>query len=260
MCSPEYFGVTYDINPWMSSNIGLVDRDKAQTQWTVLHDALKRVADVVVMPGLPDLPDLVFTANAGIVKNNVAVVSLFYKQQRQPEEEHFEKWFCDNNYITTKLKNSYEGEGDHLVDKWGRHWIGTGFRSTTQASLELGDLFKVHINTLELIDPRWYHLDTCFCPLPNGELLWYPMAFSEKSQKTVRQSFAHLISISEQDALAFACNTVCVGNNIFMPKNRDVSDGLKTLGYNVQEFDLSEFLKAGGAAKCLVLDLGVIPE
>lgn len=258
MCSPEYFGVSYDINPWMSHNIGQVNHDIAQDQWLVLNKALSRVAEVHVMPGVQELPDLVFTANAGFVKDDIAIVSLFYKQQRQPEEEHFEKWFKVNNYKTIKLKNSYEGEGDHLVDKWGRHWMGTGFRSTIQAALELGDIFKVHVHTLELVDPRWYHLDTCFCPLPNGEILWYPNAFSEKSQKLVNNSFTDMISISEQDALAFACNSVCIDNNIFMPKNHNVADALKARGYNVQEFDLSEFMKAGGAAKCLVLDLGSI--
>jgi N-dimethylarginine dimethylaminohydrolase len=260
MCSPEYFGVTYDINPWMSSNIGLVDHEIAQRQWNSLYMALKSVASVEVMPGVSDLPDLVFTANAGLVNNNIAIVSTFHKQQRQPEELHFEKWFKDNDYTVLKLKNSYEGEGDHLVDKWNRHWMGTGFRSSYHAALELDNILNVHVNILELVDPRWYHLDTCFCPLPNGELMWYPMAFSANSQNFVRQSFTKTIDLTEEDALNFSCNAVCIGNEIFMPKNKNASILLEESGYKVHEFDLSEFMKAGGAAKCLVLDLGILPE
>jgi N-dimethylarginine dimethylaminohydrolase len=258
MCSPEYFGVSYEINPWMSNNIGHVDHNKAVEQWEILNHALGKVAQVSVMAGIQDLPDLVFTANAGIVRKDTAIVSTFNKPQRQPEEQHFEKWFADNNYKVLKLKNSYEGEGDHLIDKWGRHWMGTGFRSKIDAAIELGDIFKVHTNTLKLVDPRWYHLDTCFCPLPNGELLWYPQAFSTASQKLIVSSFVQRIDLTEQDALAFACNAVCIDTDIFLPKNDSASHLLESLGYKVTEFDLSEFMKAGGAAKCLVLDLGTI--
>jgi hypothetical protein len=256
MCSPEYFGVSYEINPWMSNNIGKVNHNKAIEQWEILNLALRRHAVVEVMPGVQDLPDLVFTANAGITHNNIAVASLFYKSQRQPEEEYFEKWFKDNNYTVVKLKNSYEGEGDHLSDKWGRHWLGTGYRSTYQAVQELEQVFNIRINTLELVDPRWYHLDTCFCPLPNGELMWYPLAFSENSQNLIKNSFATTIELTENDALHFSCNAVCIDTNIFLPKNHQASSALSNLGYTPHEFDLSEFMKAGGAAKCLVLDLG----
>lgn len=253
MCSPEYFGVSYEINPWMANNIGQVDHGKAVTQWNNLYLALKNVCDVVVMPGVQDLPDLVFTANAGIIKNHIAVVSLFYKQQRQPEEIHFENWFKQHGFSVSKLKNSYEGEGDHLLDKWGRHWMGTGFRSSAAAASELSTILNAYINTLELVDPRWYHLDTCFTPLPKGELLYYPAAFSEKSQRLIANSFTRRIEISEEDALCFSCNAVCVDNEIFLPKNKHVSDALRAYGYIVHDFDLSEFMKAGGAAKCLVL-------
>lgn len=260
MCDPKYFGVTYDINPWMSSNIGHVDHAVAIHQWTTLKNALSKVAKVNIMPGVQDLPDLVFTANAGtgIYYNNIVVISTFNKPERQPEEQHFIEWFSTNGYKTVQLIYSYEGEGDHLIDKWGRHWMGSGFRTDTQSAGILDDIFSLHINTLELVDSRWYHLDTCFAPMPNGELLWYPEAFSVSSQLQICNSFDNRIAISEQDALSFACNAVCIDNNIFIPKNNNVSTQLSKLGYIVQEFDLSEFIKAGGAAKCLVLDLGVI--
>lgn len=258
MCYPEYFGVTYDINPWMSNNIGYVDVELAKAQWNKLYNAVSTMAKVKVLDGIPELPDLVFTANAGVVKKNIAVVSKFSKKERRPEETHFSKWFMDNDFFVLNTKSSYEGEGDHLVDRWGRNWVGTGFRTHISSMFELATIFMTPMRALTLVDPRWYHLDTCFCPLPKGELLWYPGAFSEVSKKQIMSAFDHRIAISEQDALAFACNSVCIGHDIFIPKNVDVSPQLEVLGYKVHEFELSEFMKAGGAAKCLVLKLANI--
>lgn len=260
MCSPEFFGVSYDINPWMSDNIGKVNHSLAVQQWNALYHQLSKIARVDVLPGIENLPDLVFTANAGFVNNTTAIVSTFLMQQRQPEEKHFKDWFKSKNYITLQLKNSYEGEGDHLVDKWNRHWIGSGFRTSKDAAEELKKILWVNVTYLELIDPRWYHLDTCFCPLPNGELMWYPNAFSPASQMFIKNSFKNFISVTIEDALAFCCNAVAIDNKIFLPKNNSASNKLKELGYDVYEFNLSEFIKAGGAAKCLVLDCGTDTE
>jgi N-dimethylarginine dimethylaminohydrolase len=260
MCSPEYFGVTYDINPWMSNNIGQVNHALAQQQWNALYTALQSVAKVEVMPGVKNLPDLVFTANAGIVKNNIFVVSKFFRQERQPEEKHFRDWFKNQGYVTFQLDNSYEGEGDHLTDKWNRNWMGHGFRTSKIAAAELIRVIWTKPIPIELVDARWYHLDTCFCPLPNGELLWYPEAFSPASKIFIKNSFKQTIDVSLEDALNFCCNAVPIDNKIFLPKNKEVSVQLENLGYEPHEFDLSEFMKAGGAAKCLVLDLGILPE
>lgn len=258
MCRPFHFDVTYDINPWMENQIGQVDKVKAIAQWYSLMDAISRVVPIKIIDGVADLPDLVFTANAGLVYNQTVILSKFSKSQRQPEELHFKKWFEHNNYSVVQPINYYEGEGDHLIDSQGRHWVGTGFRTVREATAELDQLLNVKVNSLELADPRWYHLDTCFCPLPNGELLWYPGAFTKQSQKLIKKLFNKKIAISESDALAFSCNAVCIGQHIFLPQNTEVTNMLKTLGYIVREFDLSEFLKAGGAAKCLVLHLNTL--
>lgn len=253
MCSPTYFDVSYEINPWMAQQQGLVDRGLAYTQWQRLHDAIAVVAQVSVMPGVDQLPDLVFTANAGLVCNGIAVLSRFAKPERQPEEQYFDAWFADNDYPVVQPVNDYEGEGDHLVDAYGRHWVGTGFRSSAAAVPELEDFLATKITALELVDPRWYHLDTCFCPLPAGELLWYPPAFSQASQDTIRASFTVRVEVTEADALAFCCNSVCIDRNIFMPESDYANSQVGSLGYTVETFNLSEFLRAGGAAKCLVL-------
>ena len=253
MCDPAYFDVSYEINPWMAAQQGLVNRSQAHAQWQRLHDAVAAVAQVSVMPGVDQLPDLVFTANAGLVCNGIAVLSRFAKPERQPEEQYFESWFADHDYLVVQPLNDYEGEGDHLVDAYGRHWLGTGFRTSAAAAPELAVWLNTKIHTLELVDARWYHLDTCFCPLPSGELLWYPPAFSAASQDLIRANFTVSIEATEADALAFCCNAVCIDRHVFMPKSESAHVQVGGVGYTVQTFDLSEFMRAGGAAKCLVL-------
>jgi N-dimethylarginine dimethylaminohydrolase len=237
----------------MNEQIDRVNTDIANNQWEALYAAISQVAEVKLLDPVENLPDLVFTANAGIVCSDIAIVSRFAKVERQKEEPYYTHWFTDNSYLTVNINSNYEGAGDHLIDSFGIHWLGTGFRTDKEAALELSKILNVRINVLELVDPRWYHLDTCFCPLSGGELLWYPDAFSTISQRIIRNTFDTLIDITQEDALNFACNAVCLNRNIYIPANSSTSDVLSNLEYNVQEFNLSEFMRAGGAAKCLTL-------
>lgn len=255
MCRPTYFNVEYDINPWMKDQFNKVNILKSLDQWHFLYSTIKSFADIEVIDSVKNLPDLVFTANAGFVFGRKVILSNFAKKQRQPESKYFNEYFLKNNFEVIKIKYYYEGEGDHLVDNYNRHWVGFGFRTDKGVENELNSVLQDKVNMLELVDSRWYHLDTCFCPLPNGELLWYPNAFSEQSQKLIQNSFEQKIPISLEDATSFACNSVCFNKTVILPKNFSTSTDLKNLGYSVIEANLSEFLKAGGAAKCLVLHM-----
>jgi len=256
MCPPTHFDVVYDINPWMTNNQRSVNSVSAKAQWQSLVNKLDQITDIIELPAEPNLPDMVFTANAGFVYKNTAILSKFSVSPRQPEEEYFAKWFKDQGYDVIQPKNSYEGQGDHLVDRDGRHWIGTGFRTTVEATVEIQEIIGQPVNALTLVDPRWYHLDTCFCPLPRyGQIMWYPAAFSRESQELIRKSFDISIEITEKQALSFCCNAVCIDSTIFMPVDVDLYNKLKKLAYIVEQFDLREFLKSGGSAKCLVLRL-----
>jgi N-dimethylarginine dimethylaminohydrolase len=255
MCDPKHFEVSYDINPWMTSHIGKVDNHLAQSGWFALFEALSKIAIVKLVKGVPGLPDLVFTANAGSVHGDVVVLSRFTNLERTGEEPIFREWFQNNGFNVIQPALPYEGEGDHIVDSKGRHWLGSGFRTNRLVSYELEHILRKHINVLELVDPRWYHLDTCFCPLPNGGLMWYPNAFSKSSQDLIYRSFSDSITVSTGDALRFGCNCVGIGEHLFIPNNTTVANQLRSVGYTVHEFELSEFIKSGGAAKCLVLNI-----
>ena len=255
VCPPLFFNVTYTINPWMDGNINKVDTTKANEQWNKLVERLDNKISIIQ----PDIscPDMVFTANAGFVSGDKFILSNFSKQERKAEEYFFQKWFEDRGYYVYKVINNYEGEGDHLVDAYGRHWLGTGYRTDKKVVKELENILETEVNYLELVDSKFYHLDTCFCPLPNGELLWYPEAFSVYSQQAIQECFPVRIEVDLIDALRFCCNAIPIEDIVILPKNTYASLNLNTFGYKVEELDLSEFMKAGGAAKCLVLNLGL---
>lgn len=258
MCRPDYFGVDYDINPWMGDNIGKVDTILAITQWEKLYKALKKVVSVELVTPVQGLPDMVFTANAGFYNSYTKTVMLssFRNKQRKDEEIHFYSWFLNHGYNVFKGHYLFEGEGDLLKDVYSQHWIGYGFRSeeTVKKSWPYNEL--PNLRKLQLVDDRFYHLDTCFAPLfRDNAVLWYPQAFSEKSQEKIRQHTKgkNSIEVSEEEALTFCCNAVVIDNNIFMPKCASVAEKLTQLGFKVHEFEMSEFLKSGGACKCLVM-------
>ncbi|MEI6428776.1 MAG: TIGR00300 family protein [Pseudanabaena sp. ELA607] len=259
MCAPDHYDVDYVINPWMEGNVHRSSRDRAVEQWHKLYGVLKDLVQVDLVPPQKGVPDMVFTANAGLVLGNKAVVSRFYHKERQGEEPYFKAWFAENGFEVFELPRDlpFEGAGDALFDRAGGWlWAGYGFRSELDSHPLLAKWLEVEVLSLRLIDNRFYHLDTCFCPLANGYLLYYPPAFDSYSNRLIemRVPAEKRIAIEEADAIVFACNAVNLGETVVMNK---VSDSLKQrlnkVGFTVIETPLTEFLKAGGAAKCLTL-------
>jgi lysine-ketoglutarate reductase/saccharopine dehydrogenase-like protein (TIGR00300 family) len=261
MCAPHHYEVDYVINPWMEGNIHRSSRDRALVQWTQLYQALQEYVQVDLVEPQPGWPDMVFTANAGLILGHTVVLSRFFHPERQGEESHFHKWFVDQGYKVHLLPDSlpFEGAGDALIDRSGGWlWAGYGFRSELDSHPYLAEWLDVEVLSLRLVDRRFYHLDTCFCPLTDGHLLYYPPAFDTYSNRLIELRIPpeKRIAVSEADAVNFACNTVNIDKIVVMNK---VSEGLHKLladrGFTVVETPLTEFLKAGGAAKCLTLKL-----
>ena len=259
MCAPDYYDVDYVINPWMEGNVHKSSRDRAVKQWDMLHHVLQDLAQVELITPQQGVPDMVFTANAGMILGDQVVLSRFYHPERQGEEPYFQQWFADNGFTVHELPRDlpFEGAGDALLDRQGRWlWAGYGFRSELDSHSYLAKWLDIEVLSLRLIDNRFYHLDTCFCPLSGGYLLYYPSAFDAYSNHLIesRVPAAKRIAIAENDAVNFACNAVNVGQNIVVNKVSDrLREQLAQIGFQVIETPLAEFLKAGGAAKCLTL-------
>ncbi|MEQ8975498.1 MAG: TIGR00300 family protein [Coleofasciculus sp. C1-SOL-03] len=259
MCAPDHYDVDYVINPWMEGNIHKSSRDRAVEQWHKLHHVLKDHAIVDLVNPEKGWPDMVFTANAGLVLGKNVVLSRFLHKERQGEEPHFKQWFEAQGYTVHELPKElpFEGAGDALLDREGRWlWAGYGFRSELDSHPYLAKWLDIEVVSLRLTDERFYHLDTCFCPLTGGYLLYYPPAFDAYSNRLIEMRVApeKRIALEEADAVNFACNAVNVDQVVVMNKASDrLKQQLAEAGFRVVETPLTEFLKAGGAAKCLTL-------
>ncbi|HBL10203.1 MAG TPA: TIGR00300 family protein [Cyanobacteria bacterium UBA11162] len=259
MCPPDHYDVDYVINPWMEGNIHKSSRDRAVEQWQKLHHLLKDHSLVDLVQPQSGWPDMVFTANAGLVLGKDVVLSRFLHKERQGEEPHFKEWFESQGYTVHELPKDlpFEGAGDALLDREGRWlWAGYGFRSELDSHPYLAKWLDIEVVSLRLIDERFYHLDTCFCPLTGGYLLYYPPAFDAYSNRLIEMRVLpeKRIAIEEADAVNFACNAVNINQTVVMNKASDaLKERLADAGFRVLETPLTEFLKAGGAAKCLTL-------
>ncbi len=260
VCPPDHFRIDYAINPWMSQS-SVVDLAEARRQWDGLMELLEIELGVQLerMVPVPGLPDLVFTANAGVVVGDHAVPSRFRHPERQREEAFFEAWFERNGYEVRPLEEGlyFEGAGDVLGVP--DLWLGAyRQRSDIRAYTELSALFEREIIPVELVDDRFYHLDTCFCPLSGGEVLYHPAAFDSYALAVITQRLDEhrRLAVPERDAHRFACNAVCVGEHVVLPAGCDETAALLgERGYRPHPVLLDEFLKAGGTAKCLTLAL-----
>ncbi|MCS6775052.1 MAG: arginine deiminase-related protein [Chloroherpetonaceae bacterium] len=257
MCAPTQYALRYEINPWMVLE-NQPDLPLATRQWQELYRILTEQvgAQVELIEQAPEAPDMVFTANAGLVRGRYVLLANFRHPQRQVEEPHFRRWFEENGYHVQLLPVGckFEGEGDAL---FVGDTLVAGYlkRSDICSHRHLSDYLAVPVLSLELVDDRWYHLDTCLFALSADTVVYYPGAFDAYA-RTVIQNHFETIEVCEEEALRFACNSVVIGNQVVMPAGCPrIASRLEARGYRVHSVDLSEFLKAGGAAKCLTLFL-----
>jgi N-dimethylarginine dimethylaminohydrolase len=270
MCRPEHFAVSYAINPWMDPNSWARDRRAhavAVRQWEALHGKLiGHGAAVELVPSVAGLPDLVFTANGAVVLDREVLLARFRHPERQREEAHFENTFrgLQAHGLVDGIRKIpdnlvLEGAGDCVWDgKRKLFWMGYGPRSDFEARHAVADLFGQDVLALELADPRFYHMDTALAPLPHGEVMYLPGAFTAAGNAAIRDRVAShdRIAIAFEDARRFAANTVCLGDTLIMSGcGARLRAELNERGYQVITTPLTSFLRSGGAAFCLTLRL-----
>jgi N-dimethylarginine dimethylaminohydrolase len=261
MCRPDHFGVTYDINPWMTRNVGTHAPDAAR-QWERFVETV-RVAgevDIQIIEPVVGLPDLVFTAGAALVSGNLAICASFRHPERRREQSLYRQWLSARGFATTFLQQTYfEGAGDALFDRTRPQlFAGYGWRSERNATLQLSETLGVRVVPLLLVDERFFHLQLALNPLASGHVMAYMDAFSPHAQTLLRRAVEpeYLIELSTDDALSFAANAVEIGDAIVMHAcSSSLRARLNAAGYRVFCTDLSEFHKAGGSAKSLTLKL-----
>jgi N-dimethylarginine dimethylaminohydrolase len=264
MCRPEHFTVSYTINPWMVPT-NPTDTALAVRQWRALYDTYVALGhEVHLIDPIEGLPDMVYTANGGFVIDNVAYGAKFRFQERVPEGPAFMDWFRANGFEVAEPVEVNEGEGDFLL-VGDTILAGTGFRSTGDSHRELADVFGKEVISLNLIDPRFYHLDTAISVLdpvegPGGvekaNIAYLEHAFDERSQAILAERYPDAIRVADADGAVFGLNSASDGRNVIIsPRAKGFEAQLRERGYNPVLVDLSELLLGGGGIKCCTLEL-----
>ncbi|MCX9190381.1 amidinotransferase [Carbonactinospora thermoautotrophica] len=256
MCPPEHFTVSYAINPWMDPSQP-VDTDLALRQWETLRDTYRRLGHRVdVIEPVPGLPDMVFAANGATVIDGKVLGARFANPERVPEGPAYLGWFKEHGYDEHQEPTHVnEGEGDFL---WtGKYLLaGTGFRTERAAHAEAQEFFGYPVISLQLVDPRYYHLDTALLVLDEENIAYYPEAFSPGSRRVLERLYPDAIIASAQDAAVLGLNAVSDGYHVVLPAQATgLAARLRERGYEPVPVDLSELLKGGGSVKCCTLEI-----
>lgn len=257
MCPPDYYGIEYEINPWMSRS-RQSDPAESQRQWRQLHAGIESLGvDVRLMEPVKGLPDLVFTANAGLVWRDAVFLPQFRHAARQGETPLDDACFQSLGFRTVSLPEgmNFEGAGDALF--CGETlFAGYLIRSDAASMQWVAEQIGCRVIPLQLIDDYYYHLDTCFCPLSATEALYYPPAFDDYGRQVLQEHIPTLIEVEASEARRFACNAVVVGKHVLLNSGcPQLEAALSQAGYQPHPHELDEFIKAGGSAKCLTLRL-----
>ena len=270
MTEPSHYDVAYRINPWMQPGVwgasAAQNRLAARRAWEALKIALEGSgAQVAAMPGAPDVPDLVFPANAAIVLDGLALAARFRHPERQREEPHFLaalEGLRDRGLLreVRQIEGCFqEGAGDCLWDACrGHFWVASGPRSTPASVDVIAQTFGMRVVHLPLATERYYHLDTCFCPLSGGEILYYPPALTAEAHRALLDHTRpdERLEASDEDAQAFSVNAVCIDRTIVMARPPErLAARLAERGYDIVPVDLDPFMLSGGGAFCMTLRL-----
>ena len=262
MCPPTYFDVTYSINPWMDPS-GQVDRARAMRQWSGLVDAYRSTGHRVdLLEPIADLPDMVYAANGATVVDGRTLPARFANPERAAEAAIHASWHLQNSALygggdVQPAIAINEAEGDFAVLS-GRILAGYGFRTTREAHRELATLTGREVFSLELVDPRFFHLDLALAVLDDqrDHIAYYPDAFSRPSRRLLNRLFPDALIASEHDAYTFGLNAVSDGLHVFIPAGaRQLRELLAGAGYWPISVDLSELIKGGGSVKCCTQEI-----
>ncbi|MDH6182228.1 N-dimethylarginine dimethylaminohydrolase [Microbacteriaceae bacterium SG_E_30_P1] len=261
MCRPEYFTVSYRINPWMHPE-DPTSTATAVAQWETLYRTYLDLGfDVRLIDPIPGLPDMVYAANGGFVLDGIAYGASFTYPERQPEGPAYMSWFQANGFDVREPLEVNEGEGDFLL-VGDVILAGTGFRSASHSHDELARIMGREVISLNLINPSFYHLDTAIAVLDDGRgsapanIAYLPSAFDEASLQILRERYPDAIIVTEEDAAVLGLNSFSDGYNVVIASRaKDFERQLRERGYNPIGVDLSELLLGGGGVKCCTLEL-----
>ena len=255
MTPPAHFAVEYTINPWMDVDTP-VDVCTAMKQWEHLYETYVGLGHTVdLVQPLPGLPDMVYAANGGLVANDTAIVARFAHPERTGEEAAYADWMAARGHAPVQTRHINEGQGDLLL-VGGMVLGGYGFRTDRRAHAEVAELLRMPVISLELVDPRFYHLDTALAVLDDHTIAYYAPAFSAAAQGQLHALFPDAIEVASCDAYVLGLNAVSDGLHVVHPAAATgFAVQLRDAGFEPVGVDLTELLKGGGSVKCCTLEV-----
>ena len=255
MTAPTFFAVEYAINPWMDTSVP-VDTHIALNQWETLRLTYKELGHTVeLIEPVAGLPDMVYAANGGLLVNGKAVAARFAYPQRAGESAAYAEWMVRHGFEPAETRHANEGQGDLLV-VGSIMLAGYGFRTERRAHDEIAAIVGMPVVSLELVDPRFYHLDTALAVLDNTTIAYYPPAFSAAARALLLDLFPDAIEVADSDADVLGLNAVSDGLNVVLPAAATgFAEQLRDAGFKPIGVDLSELLKGGGSVKCCTLEV-----
>lgn len=257
LCPPKNYDIEYEINPWMH-----VENKVNQKRVAGEFAALKKIyaslgVEMLEIEQGKGLPDMVYAANLGSPHDQTFIVANFKYNQRKGESAHAEKYFKNLGFDIEKLPGdiAFEGQGDLLYTS-GKYFFGWGKRSDYEAKKYLEKFLKTEIVDFKLVNPYYYHLDTCFAPLDCDTVAINPESFTREGLEKIPKSFKNIITVGKKDNNLIACNLVCVGKQIIIAKGitNELKDAFSRFGYTTVEVPMDEYRKGGGSVKCLTLE------
>jgi len=255
MTPPDFFAVEYAINPWMDVGVP-VDVDVARAQWEALHQTYLGLGHHVdLIEPVPGLPDMVYAANGGFIAHGIAIVARFRFAERAGESRAYSEWMSSLGYRPVATRHVNEGQGDLLM-VGDMVLAGYGFRTDRRAHPEIAAALSIPVVSLELVDPRFYHLDTALAVLDDHTIAFYPPAFSAAARDQLHALFPDAIVVGSADAYVLGLNVVSDGLRVVLPSAATgFAAQLREAGFEPVGVDLSELLKGGGSVKCCTLEV-----
>ncbi|KQY04775.1 N-dimethylarginine dimethylaminohydrolase [Mycobacterium sp. Root135] len=255
MTAPTFFTVEYAINPWMDTSTP-VDAALAVRQWEQLLSIYRTLGHTVEMvEPVAGLPDMVYAANGGLVVDGTAIVARFAYPQRAGEAAAYAEWMSSRGFEPHHTRHVNEGQGDLLV-VGSTILAGYGFRTDVRAHAEVAELTGLPVVSLELVDPRFYHLDTALAVLDDTTVAYYPPAFSDAARAQLQRLFPDAVEVGSADAYVLGLNVVSDGKHVVLPANATgFAAQIAELGFEPIGVDLSELFKGGGSVKCCTLEV-----
>jgi N-dimethylarginine dimethylaminohydrolase len=257
LCPPTFFNIEYEINPWMHIE-NKVTQKSASDEYNILKQTYQNLgSEILEIEPVQGLPDMVYTANLGFIKDDIFIVANFKHPQRQKESYYSEEYFKKLGFKIKKLppQIAWEGEGDFL--KVGnKYFMGHNKRSDLRAAEYLAEILQGKVIPLKLIDPYFYHLDMCFFPLDEKTVSINPKSFDSEGLKTIHEHFKTVIESSPEDNQYMASNAEVIDKTIVVAEGitNELKQKYSSLGFTTKEIPMDEYRKGGGSIKCLTLE------